>query len=839
MPSPSQPAFSGKKYLIACICLALGSPHLGAAAGHVPDFKNEVLPILENHCYDCHGDGEAKGKVSFDSFASPEALAAQSDLWIHVLKNVRSDMMPPAKKKRLTAEEVTILESWIKWGALKLDPAHPDPGRVTLRRLNRVEYQNTISDLMGVDFRTAEEFPADDTGYGFDTIGDVLTISPLLLEKYMQAAETIVEKAVPRQSRINPQRVIGPAAFTNNKRDSDISLSLYDQADLTAEVQIMRPGTYRILLDATVRGSFAYDPGRAEATWFVDGTQSMQQELKWQDSLKVESSVEVKWDAGKHSLRLVLKPLVGKDKIPKENPGDGPPSVALNFGGATLLGPLEPEFAAHPPNYERFFTRDDVPTDSLERGKYAEEILRRFSNRAFRRPVDDATVQRLAAFAVQPGGTFESGIARAMTAVLASPRFLFHMEDTLPESDPLTHPLLDEYALASRLSYFLWSTMPDDELDQLASRGELRKNLEAQIKRMMADGRSDQLVKNFAGQWLQTRDVESISIDARIVQARDAGQEKEMQQRFVYFQRLNRDIDAAVTDHDSAKVASLREEMAALKSLYKNRKRIEFGGSLRTAMRRETEMLFRYLLRDDRSILELIDTDQTFLNEELASHYGIPDVRGDQMRLVKLPPESPRGGIITMGTVLAVTSNPTRTSPVKRGLFILDNILGTPPPPPPANVPSLEASEKNHDGNDRTLREALALHREQPICSSCHNRMDPLGLALENFNAMGLWRDKERGQLLPVVEGQLITGEKFASVKELKKLLASTRHRDFYYCLTAKLMTYALGRGPEPCDIPTVDSIVYRLEQTDGKFSSLIHGIIESPAFQQRHRDTP
>jgi hypothetical protein len=279
--------------------------------------------------------------------------------------------------------------------------------------------------------------------------------------------------------------------------------------------------------------------------------------------------------------------------------------------------------------------------------------------------------------------------------------------------------------------------------------------------------------------------------------------------------------------------------MAALRAAFRGRKRIEFTGQLRTAMRRETEMLFRYLLHEDRSILELIDTDQTFLNEDLANHYGIPGVEGSEMRLVKLPPDSPRGGIVTMGTLLAVTSNPTRTSPVKRGLFILDNILGTPPPPPPANVPSLEASEKNHAGNDRTLREALALHREQPLCSSCHNRMDPLGLALENFNAMGLWRDKERGQPLPPAEGQLITGEKFADVKELKKLLATTRHRDFYYCLTAKLMTYALGRGPEPCDITTVDGIVDRLEKTDGKFSSLIYGIIESPAFQQRHRNTP
>jgi len=250
-------------------------------------------------------------------------------------------------------------------------------------------------------------------------------------------------------------------------------------------------------------------------------------------------------------------------------------------------------------------------------------------------------------------------------------------------------------------------------------------------------------------------------------------------------------------------------------------------------------MMFRHLLRTDGSVLGLIENDSTFLNAELANHYGVPDVSGKQMRLVKLPLDSPRGGVITMGTVLAVTSNPTRTSPVKRGLFILDNILGTPPPPPPPDIPSLEASEKNHEGNERTLREALALHREQPLCSSCHNRMDPLGLALENFNAMGTWRDKERGQTLESPAGQLITGEKFADVRELKQLLVTARRSDYYRCLTEKLLTYALGRGPEACDILTIDAIVGNLEQTQGKFSSLITGIIDSPAFQRRQRNTP
>lgn len=815
---PIHPLFRRSRFLALLVCGVI--PRAGGAeTDYAAVYEREILPILEDHCYTCHGDGEAKGKVTFDTFRSTGELMNQPDLWVHALKNIRSGMMPPARKKRIPAGDFAKLEDWIKRGALKLDPQHPDPGRVTLRRLNRVEYRNTIRDLMGIDFRTDEEFPADDTGYGFDNIGDVLSTSSMLLEKYMQAAETIVSRAVPLERRITPERRVA-AHFFNGQGGregeyDELSVSLYDPVDVTAMVKIDKPGTYRVILDATVRGSFAYDPGRADATWSIDGARQLRQDLKWEDGKQIESSTEVKWDVGSHPLRFAMTPLVGKDKKPAEKPGDGPPNVDLKFRGVTLMGPLEPRFSLKPKNYERFFTRDEVPAAAAERLDYAREILRRFTTRAFRRPVDDKTVERLAGLAMESadirGGTFERGIARAITAVLASPRFLFRMEDGLPERDPQVHPLLDEYALASRLSYFLWSTMPDHTLYQLAARGELRKNLPAQIDRMLKDWRSREFVRNFAGQWLQSRDVESVSIDARIVLARDLSQERDMNK--------------------------LPERMRA--RLGNGGKRIEFGGSLRNAMRRETEMLFEHLLKTDGSVLGLIENDSTFLNEELAGHYGIPGVRGGEMRLVKLPPDSPRGGVLTMGTVLAVTSNPTRTSPVKRGLFILDNILGTPPPPPPPNIPSLEASEKSRDGSERTLREALALHREKPLCASCHDRMDPLGLAMENFNAMGHWRDSERGQPIEGIAGKLITGEPFADVRELKHLLVTARRTDYYRCLTEKLLTYALGRGPEPCDIPTIDAIVEDLEKSEGSFSKLIVGIIDSTPFQRRHRTTP
>ncbi len=822
--------------LAAAIC------HAALAEDHAAIFEDKILPILEDHCFSCHGEGEERGKVSFDTFGSIEELMAQTTLWDHALRNVRAGLMPPPRRKRPSEEEMNTLVEWIKRGPLKLDPANPDPGRVTLRRLNRIEYRNTVRDLTGYDFRTDEEFPADDTGYGFDNIGDVLSTSPMLLEKYMQAAETIVEKGMPLENRITPAKDLPAGIFrgegAGHENAHRYHLSLYNPADLTARVEIEHPGTYRVVLNATVHGSFSYDPGRAKAVWSVDGETRLEEELIWANGRRLASNVEVKWQPGSHPLRLTLEPLVGKDQQPPDL-GDGPPFVNLDLNGITLEGPLEPEFAVHPPRYEKFFTRDAVPDDPAEHDAYAAEIIRRFATRAFRRPVDDATVEKLAALARESGASFERGIGRAIAAILASPRFLFRLEHTLPEDDPQTHPLLDEYSLATRLSYFLWSTMPDEELFSLAERGELRKNLSAQIGRMLKDGRSDEFVRNFAGQWLQTRDVEGISIDARAVIARDNGTERENRERFENFRRLNRQIDEAEKAGDPERVAALREEMSALRARFRGQRRVEFSGSLRHAMRREAEMLFRHLLREDRSVLELIDNDSTFLNEELANHYGVPDVRGGDMRLVKLPPDSPRGGVITMGTVLAVTSNPTRTSPVKRGLFILDNILGTPPPPAPPDIPSLEESEKGADGEELPLHEALALHREKPLCSSCHNRMDPLGLALENFNALGTWRDVDRGQPLPSPAGQLITGEKFADVRELKRLLVNDRRIDYYRCITEKLLTYALGRGPQPSDTITVDAIVEQLEASGGKFSTLITGIIESAPFQKRQRPAP
>jgi hypothetical protein len=447
-----------------------------------------------------------------------------------------------------------------------------------------------------------------------------------------------------------------------------------------------------------------------------------------------------------------------------------------------------------------------------------------------------------------------------MVAVLSSPRFLFRVEDAGPSQPGKSHPLVDEHALASRLAYFLWSTMPDAELLKLADRGELRANFDAQLKRMLADRKSEAFVRDFTGQWLQARDVQTISIDAVAAQ----GFQKEWEELLNQFRtargrdrrerhRLERRQaeELAVAEKEGpeavekvraehaiqlAEVDKQRDErrkQAGAKFGEFEKLRQNFGDDVRYAMRRETEMTFEHVMREDRSVLELIDANYTFVNQRLAEYYGIPGVEGNEMRKIELSADSARGGVLTQGTVLVVTSNPTRTSPVKRGLFVLDNILGSPAPPPPEAVPPLEAAAGTVADHPASLREALEIHRKEPICAGCHARFDPIGLAMENFNALGMWRDMEHDRPIDTA-GTLLTGEQFQTIRDLKRVLKTERKRDFYRCLTEKLLTYATGRGLEYYDEPTVDSIVARLDEQDGRFSVLLREVIQSAPFQQQ-----
>jgi hypothetical protein len=407
--------------------------------------------------------------------------------------------------------------------------------------------------------------------------------------------------------------------------------------------------------------------------------------------------------------------------------------------------------------------------------------------------VDEPTLEKLVRITDdiqrQPGSSFEHAIGQGLTAILASPRFLFRAEIQPEPNNPAKVVRVDEFALASRLSYFLWSSLPDDELLALARDGKLRANLRSQVDRMLKDDKGRRFARNFAGQWLQTRDVESVSIDAqRILRLRNS--------------------------EDAQKI---------------------FNGGVRRAMRQETEMLFGHLVRENRPLTELILSDYTFLNERLAGFYNVEGVKGQDMRKVSLPKDSHRGGLLTHGSFLLVTSNPTRTSPVKRGLFVLDNLLGTPAPPAPPNVPPLERTRQNAD-RFLTMRQSMEIHREKPLCASCHARMDPIGLALENFNAIGKYRDTDNGRPVDTA-GQLITGEKFTNTVELAKILVTSRKKDLYRCATEKLLTYATGRGVEYYDAPTIEKIVEQLERDGGKTRTLLYGVVESAPFQMRRGD--
>jgi hypothetical protein len=836
--------------VLVCLCSSAAEAESSAAA----QFRQEVQPILTEYCYDCHGDGAKKGNIAFDELTSDDALL-NHDLWFKVLKNVRASLMPPQKKPRPSPDEQQQLERWIKYAAFGLDPTSPDPGRVTVRRLNRVEYRNTIHDLMGIDYNADVEFPPDDTGYGFDNIGDVLTVSPMLLEKYLAAANDIVAEAVPTVAKVVQERTVAARQFSRskakaagddshgNKKGSSVSMSYYEATAVSNTFTADTAGSYSVALDLAVKGTFDFDPGRCRVVFKINDQELLSKEFGWFDNKTFHFEFDQKWEAGEQQMTFQLEPLTPVDK--KLN------SLDMRVTDVVVRGPMEKEHWVHPKNYERFFTREP-PAEAGARRAYARELLGSFAAKAFRRPADAKTVDRLTAMAEdvysQPGKTFEAGAAHAMVAVLASPRFLFRLEKADGANPSMVAANVDEYSLASRLSYFLWSTMPDDELLGLAGRSQLRKNLAAEVKRMLADSRSEKMVQNFTGQWLQTRDVEGVSIDERTVLARDSGQERQLHEQQAALRALfdqsaknkpaSTNQPAAGITNQMAQTKTPDEVRAAARKFFK-KPRIELDTETREAMRRETEMFVSSIVHEDRPVSELIDSDYTFLNEKLAKIYGITNVTGTEMQRVTLPADSVRGGVLTDGSTLVVTSNPDRTSPVKRGLFILENFLGTPTPPPPPNIPALEAAEKDIKDHEPTLREALQQHRDKPLCASCHARMDPIGLAFENFNALGMWREKERNQTIDA-SGTLITGESFQSVRELKRILTHEHRADFYRCLTEKLLTYALGRGTEYYDVETIDQIVQRLNSGDGRFSALLTGVIESAPFQRmRIKSTP
>jgi len=826
VPCPSRPASIAR--LVGALGLAWAA-FVGPApaADLAVSFDKDIQPLLVEYCFDCHGDGEANGGVAFDAFKSEVEMRSRPEVWLNVVKLLRADIMPPSRKPQPTDAEKEKISHWIRSAVFQIDPAQPDPGRVTVRRLNRVEYRNTIRDLMGVEFDTAKEFPPDDSGHGFDNIADVLTISPMLLEKYLDAAKQIIGGTVPLVSGVPVEQVVpgdrfAPGGATNapGSRPGTVSLSYYAKAAISNTLEVPNAGNYRLIVDLNANERYVdnqFDYNKCRVTFKVDGETLLDREFAREGGKPYILEYDRPFAAGKHELVLEVEPLTPDQRQIR--------SLSLRLNAVKLLGPMEEKFFVHPAGYEKFFPRD-VPPGEVAKREYAGELMRGFATKAYRRPVDEPTVQRLVELAeatyTQPGKTFEAGVAQAMTAVLASPRFLFREEIAEPLKPGETYPQIDEYSLASRLSYFLWSSMPDAELIRLAERKQLRANLPAQVKRMLADARSQELMRNFTGQWLQARDIATVPIIAKDVLVREAPPREQLLERFKVLRGKPKE---ELTEDEKAELAKVRS------FLFPASNQIDLTPELRAAMQQETEKVFEFIVRGDRSLLELLDSNYTFLNSALAKHYGINGVTGNDLQYVELPTDSPRGGVLTQGTVLAVTSNPTRTSPVKRGVFLLENILGTPPAPPPPNLPTLD-DVAQQAGKELTLRETLAIHRADALCSSCHNRMDPLGLALEHFNAMGMWREQEGGE--PVeVSGTLISGESFTDIRELKQILATQRSEDFFHCLTEKLLIYALGRGLEHYDLHTEEEIVNRLKQSNGRPSELLLGIINSAPFQR------
>ena len=739
-------------------CLLPGGGGLVAAP---LTFAGDVKPLLEKYCWDCHGDGMDKGGLSLDPYESEADLLKARKKWEGILFNLDNWLMPPADKEQPTAEERKMLVRWIDDTVFPVDPANPDPGRVTIRRLNKTEYNNTIRDLLGVTLRPADQFPDDDSGYGFDNIGDVLAMPPVLVERYLAAADTVLNAAVAPTATTVTVKADGLSAEEGAGAADGGGFRLWSngEAGFTHTFTAAAPYRLRATVYAEQAGS---EPARVSLRIGGEEVQTFDVTATADGPQVVEALVKA--NPGEHK--------VGAAFI-NDHVEDGK-DRNLYVTELELTGPVWGGDTPMPESHRRLFVHDPG-TEGTEAA--TRKVLSAFASRAYRRPVRPEELDKLAALAgrvQQEGGDWTEAVKVAMKAALVSPYFLYRIEWQPDPGDARKVAELSDYALASRLSYFLWSSMPDDRLLSLAYRKELRPNLASEIRRMLADPKARELARNFGGQWLETRNL-----------------------------------------------ATVRP----------NRKKFGWDNELRTAMGRETEEFFHFLLTENRSVLEFLSADYTFVNERLARHYGIEGVEGREFQRVSLD-TSRRRGLLTHASVLTVTSDPTRTSPVKRGKWVLENLLGTPPPPPPPNVPTLESAKELHG----TLRQRLEQHRANPACANCHAMLDPIGFGLENFDATGAWRDEDDGQ--PVESaGRLTSGQEFANASELTTILLRDKSDQFVRTLAGKLLTFALGRGVEYYDKPALNEILEKTRKENYAFHSLITAIAESVPFQKRRGD--
>ena len=741
----------------ACVLTASGQ------SVDVAGFNKNVQPIIKNNCTGCHNEALSSGNVNLAPFLNASTVPTQRGGWEKIIQKIRSGEMPPKGIPPPAVAAVDAMVKQIQAEYEKIDRNTPaDPGRVTARRLNRNEYSNTIRDLLAVEFRANKDFPTDDSGYGFDNIADILTISPILMEKYVTAAEAIAAKAIGADPLPKPVEVEYAQKDKRTRRIDPSTIEASHRVDFDAEYQIT----------IGLPGERGPDAKPVKMGFWMDG-----QLLKMMDVETKPSKLEyfspyseehfkLFLPEGDHVFRVgfvdddFVKGLTGKDLF------DAKKNKYQNM--MKFVGP-------YPSTIEKASRKKILVCDPKSGSACVERIISTLARRAYRRPATKSDVASLMKFVAQgsaDGQSIEQGIQLAITAMLVSPHFLFRIEHDPNATDAAKVHQLSELELASRLSYFLWSSMPDDELQTLAETGKLRTNLDAQVRRMMNDKRAAALASNFAGQWLEIRNLEVVKPDP-----------------------------------------------------------VKFPGwtpELRDAMMTETRMFFEYVVRENRPMSDFIDARYTFLNGPLAKHYGIEGIEGPDFRKVDLATDQ-RGGVLAHASVLTVSSYPTRTSPTIRGKYVLNNILGTPPPPPPPDVPPLDDSKV---GESASLRQQLEEHRKNAVCASCHNRMDVLGFGLENYDGIGKWRTKD-GKFPIDVAGTMPNGKKFETAAQMRAILMAEVPQ-ISHSITEKMMTYALGRGMESYDNRTLDAIDKKLAVNGYKFQDLIFEIAHSLPFQSR-----
>jgi len=771
-------------------------------------------PVIDQYCVSCHNDKLKTGNLSLEQISLDRA-GADAETLEKVIRKVRAGLMPPAGAKRPDRATLDAFAGSIENAIDRAAAANPNPGKTPLHRMNRAEYANAIRDLLSLEVDSATLLPADDSSRGFDNIADVLGVSPSLLERYVAAAAKISRLAVGErdasplqvtytvkgdlsQNQTLEGQPLGTRGGTTIKHNFPVDGEYQIKLSLLklSFGQVFGEGAEGEELEVTLNGQrvklFKLDEVAMFFMREANGshppkpkpTDPIEERVKMTPDIRLEFPLKVK--AGPQTIGVAF---LNKGYAANEDLVKRPVSstydvfIGMQYGYTTaphlsrvvITGPYKATGLGDTPSRRRVFACR--PNSAADETPCAKQIISTLARRAYRRAVTDADVEPLLAFYQQEKtktGNFEAGIEMALRRILADPEFIFRFEPTPAGVAPKTAYRVGDTELASRLSFFLWSSIPDEELLKLAIDGKLHQPavLEKQARRMLADPRSRSLVSNFANQWLYLRDLKSANPDVTIFP--------------------------------------------------------DFDDNLRQGFQRETEMLFESVMREDRSVLDLLDADYTFVNERLAKHYGIPNVYGPDFRRVPVPSDA-RRGLLGQGSLLLVTSNANRTSPVIRGKWILENLLGAPPPTPPPDVPNLE---EKPTATARSVRERIEQHRANPTCAGCHKIMDPIGLSLENFDAVGRWRAVDEGVKIDA-SGQLVDGTAIAGPADLRKAMLG-RGDVFVAAMTEKLMMYGVGRETKYYDMPTVRAIMRDAAKNRYRFSDLVLGIVKSQAFQMR-----